>query len=52
MQIEGYKDRSGALIKFPNVFEITAKSMGSQVSAKAEKDLGRLIDKMIKKAGF
>jgi hypothetical protein len=52
MQIEGYKNRSGALIKFPNVFEITADSMGSQVSAKAQKDLGKLIDKMIKKAGF
>jgi len=52
MQIKGYKNRSGALIKFPNVFEITADSMGSQVSAKAQKDLGKLIDKMIKKAGF
>jgi len=52
MQIKGYKDRSGSIVKFPNVFEITAKSMGSQVSAKAQKDLGKLIDKMIKKAGF
>jgi len=52
MQIEGYKNRSGELMKYPDVFEATAEQMGNKVSTKAERDLGRLIDKMIKKAGF
>jgi hypothetical protein len=52
MQIEGYKNRAGELMKYPDVFEATAEQMGNKVSTKAERDLGRLIDKMIKKAGF
>ena len=52
MQIEGYKNRSGELMKYPDVFEATAEQMGNKVSTKAERDLGKLIDKMIKKAGF
>jgi len=52
MQIKGYKNRAGDFVKYDDVFKETADSMSSQVSAKAKKDLDKLIDKMIKKAGF
>lgn len=51
MQINGYY-RGKKFIKYPNVFKATAKTMGEEVSKKAQKDLGRLLDKMIRKAGF
>ncbi len=52
MQIKGYKNRSGELVKYPNVFKATAERMGNQISKQAQKDIERLLDKMIKKAGF
>jgi len=52
MQIEGYKTKSGEIKMYKNIFEETSKSMGDKISNKARKDLDRLLDKMIKKAGF
>ncbi len=52
MQIEGYKNRSGEFVQYSDVFKATAEQMGNKVSSKAERDLSKLIDKMIKKAGF
>jgi hypothetical protein len=51
MQIEGYVQGSEIKI-FPNVFKITAERMGNDVSSTAEKSIGRLVDKLIRKAGF
>jgi len=51
MQIEGYY-RGKKFIQYPDVFRATAERMGEQVSNKAQKDLGRLLEKMIRKAGF
>ena len=36
----------------PDVFQQTAKKMESKIYLQAEKDLDRLLDKMIKQAGF
>jgi len=36
----------------PDVFQATAKKMESQIYLQAEKDLDKLLDKMIKQAGF
>jgi len=36
----------------PDVFQATARKMESQIYVQAEKDLDRLLDKMIKQAGF
>lgn len=51
MQIEGYV-QGGTVKIFPNVFKITADRMGNDVSATAEKSIGKLVDKLIRKAGF
>ena len=36
----------------PNVFEATATKMETQIYLQAEKDLDKLVDKLIKQAGF
>ena len=36
----------------PDVFQATARKMESQIYVQAEKDLDKLLDKMIKQAGF
>jgi hypothetical protein len=36
----------------PDVFQATARKMESQIYVQAEKDIDRLLDKMIKQAGF
>ena len=36
----------------PDVFQATARKMESQIYLQAEKDLDKLLDKMIKQAGF
>ena len=51
MQIEGYV-QGGEIKIFPNVFKITAEKMGNDVSSTAEKSISKLVDKLIKKAGF
>jgi hypothetical protein len=48
MQIKGNAIQSPR----PDVFLATAKKMDSQIYLQAEKDLDKLLDKMIKQAGF
>jgi hypothetical protein len=48
MQIKGNKFQDAR----PDVFLATAKKMDSQIYLQAEKDLDKLLDKMIKQAGF
>ena len=36
----------------PDVFQATARKMESQIFTQAENDLDKLVDKMIKQAGF
>jgi len=48
MQIKGNKIQSPR----PDVFQATARKMESQIYIQAEQDLDRLLDKMIKQAGF
>ena len=48
MQIEGNAIQDPR----PDVFLATAKKMNTQIYLQAEKDLDRLLDKMIKQAGF
>ena len=49
MQIKGNKIPQSPR---PDVFLATAKKMDSQIYLQAEKDLDKLLDKMIKQAGF
>jgi len=49
MQIKGNKIPQAPR---PNVFEATARKMESQIYTQAEKDLDKLVDRMIKQAGF
>ena len=48
MQIKGNKFQDAR----PDVFLATAKKMDSQIYLQAEKDLDKLLDRMIKQAGF
>jgi len=48
MQIKGNAKQAPR----PDVFQATARKMESQIYVQAEKDLDRLLDKMIKQAGF
>jgi L-lactate utilization protein LutC len=48
MQIEGNAIQQARV----DVFEQTARKMNQQVYLKAEEDLDKMLDKMIKQAGF
>ena len=48
MQIKGNAKQAPR----PDVFQATARKMESQIYVQAEKDLDKLLDKMIKQAGF
>tara|TARA_R100001463_G_scaffold101587_1_gene156055 strand:+ start:1165 stop:1665 length:501 start_codon:yes stop_codon:yes gene_type:complete len=48
MQIKGNKIQNPR----PNVFEATATKMNEKIYLQAESDLDKLVDKMIKQAGF